>query len=132
MTRAWDSRIEEMPPEDIKKLQYKLLKTLVYKLYSFSPFYHRRMEENNVHPDDIKTIGDIQKLPFMYKKTFGTITLTRSSSHPKKNWSGTMSPRERRESPRSLVTQRGTSRTGPSRWHVLWSRAALDGAMSSR
>jgi len=68
MTRAWDPRIEEMPLENLKKLQYTLLKTLVYRLYSFSAFYHRRMEEAKVHPDDIRTLEAIQKLPFMYKR----------------------------------------------------------------
>ena len=34
----WDPRVEEMPKEELQKLQYKLLKTLVYRLYSFSPF----------------------------------------------------------------------------------------------
>ncbi|OPX66493.1 MAG: long-chain-fatty-acid--CoA ligase [Methanoregulaceae archaeon PtaB.Bin056] len=66
--RAWDPRIEEMPKADLEAMQYRLLKTLVYRLYSFSPFYHRRMEENRVHPDDIRTLGDIRKLPFMFKR----------------------------------------------------------------
>ena len=66
--RAWDPRIEEMPEGELKRLQFKLLKTLVYRVYSFSPFYHRRMKEEGVHPDDITTLDDITKLPFMYKK----------------------------------------------------------------
>ncbi|MDD1715705.1 MAG: phenylacetate--CoA ligase [Methanolinea sp.] len=65
---SWDPRIEEMPREDLRALQYKLLKTLVNRLYSFSPFYHRRMEEARVHPDDIRTLDDARKLPFMYKR----------------------------------------------------------------
>ncbi|WP_067052017.1 phenylacetate--CoA ligase family protein [Methanofollis ethanolicus] len=63
----WDPRVEEMPVEDVKKLQYRLLKTLVYRLYSFSDFYHTRMREAGVHPDDVRTLGDITKLPFMHK-----------------------------------------------------------------
>lgn len=66
--KTWDPRIEEMPKPDLEHLQYKLLKSLVYRLYSFSPFYHHRMEEAKVHPDDIRTLGDIRKLPFMYKR----------------------------------------------------------------
>jgi phenylacetate-CoA ligase len=65
--RIWDPRIEEMPAADLKKLQYRHLKTLVYRLYSFSEFYHRRMDEQKVHPDDIRSLEDITKLPFMYK-----------------------------------------------------------------
>jgi phenylacetate-CoA ligase len=64
----WDPRMEEMPPEELQRLQYRLLKTLVYRLYSFSPFYHDRMKESGVHPDDIRSLEDIRKLPFMYKR----------------------------------------------------------------
>ena len=66
--RSWDPRIEEMPVPELKKLQYRLLKTLVYRLYSFSPFYHDRMVQHKVHPDDIKELADVKKLPFMFKK----------------------------------------------------------------
>jgi phenylacetate-CoA ligase len=64
----WNPRIEEMPVPELKKLQYRLLKTLVYRLYSFSPFYHDRMKEAKVHPDDITSLADVTKLPFMVKK----------------------------------------------------------------
>ncbi|MDD3621790.1 MAG: phenylacetate--CoA ligase [Methanofollis sp.] len=64
----WDPRAEEMPATELKRLQYRLLKTLVYRLYSFSDFYHARMREANVHPDDIRTLADITRLPFMYKR----------------------------------------------------------------
>jgi len=64
----WDPRIEEMPAEDLRKAQYKLLKSLVCRLYSFSSFYHDRMKEQQVHPDDIKELSDIRKLPFMFKR----------------------------------------------------------------
>jgi phenylacetate-CoA ligase len=64
----WDPRIEEMPKADLQRLQYKLLKSLVYRLYSFSPFYHDRMKEQNVHPDDIRELADVRKLPFMFKR----------------------------------------------------------------
>ncbi len=62
-----DQRVERMPKEDLDRLQYRLLKMLVYRLYSFSPFYHARMKEAGVHPDDIRSRDDIRLLPFMYK-----------------------------------------------------------------
>jgi phenylacetate-CoA ligase len=64
----WDSKMETMEREELERLQYRLLKTLAYRLYSFSPFYHRRMEEARVHPDDVKTLGDVVRLPFMFKR----------------------------------------------------------------
>ncbi len=66
--RCWEPRIEEMPIADLRRLQYKLLKTLVYRVYSFSQFYQSRMKEAGVHPDDINSLEDIGKLPFMHKK----------------------------------------------------------------
>ena len=68
MMVQWDPRIETMPKADIQRLQYKLLKSLVYRLYSFSPFYHDRMKEQKVHPDDIRELSDVKKLPFMFKR----------------------------------------------------------------
>jgi phenylacetate-CoA ligase len=68
MTRYWDPRIEEMPKEEIQRTQYRLLKSLVYRLYSFSEFYHQRMREAHIHPDDIRDLDDAKKLPFMYKR----------------------------------------------------------------
>jgi phenylacetate-CoA ligase len=65
--RCWDPRIEEMPRAEIERHQYRLLKALVYKLYSFSPFYHERMKGRGVHPDDIRSLADVRKLPFMVK-----------------------------------------------------------------
>ena len=64
----WDPRMEEMPEADLRKVQYKFLKSLVCRLYSFSSFYHDRMKEQNVHPDDIRDLSDIRKLPFMFKR----------------------------------------------------------------
>jgi phenylacetate-CoA ligase len=57
-----------MPKEDLQRMQYKLLKSLVYRLYSFSPFYHDRMKEQTIHPDDIRELSDVHKLPFMFKR----------------------------------------------------------------
>jgi phenylacetate-CoA ligase len=65
---CWDPRMEEMPKADLQRMQYKLLKSLVYRLYSFSPFYHDRMREHKVHPDDIRQLSDVRKLPFMFKR----------------------------------------------------------------
>ncbi|MDD1639453.1 MAG: phenylacetate--CoA ligase, partial [Methanomicrobiales archaeon] len=64
----WEPKIETMPVEDLHRMQYKLLKSLVYRLYSFSEFYHRRMEDAGVHPDDIRMLSDVKKLPFMFKR----------------------------------------------------------------
>ena len=63
----WNPKIECMPEEQLKKMQYKSLKSLVSNLYNFNKFYGDRMKENNIHPDDIKCLEDVKKLPFMHK-----------------------------------------------------------------
>ncbi len=64
----WNPKIECMPKEELKKLQYRSLKQLVNNLYSFNQFYHDRMVAQKVHPDDIQSLDDVHKLPFMFKK----------------------------------------------------------------
>ena len=66
--QSWDPRMEERSADELKRLQFKLLKTLIYRVYSFSAFYHQRMKEAGVHPDDISALSDISRLPFMFKK----------------------------------------------------------------
>ena len=63
----WNPRAEEMPLDELRRLQFKLLKSLIYRLYSFNDFYRRRMKEHEIHPDNIRTLEDVAKLPFMYK-----------------------------------------------------------------
>ncbi|GAB7015235.1 phenylacetate--CoA ligase family protein [Methanogenium cariaci] len=64
---AWDPNMELRSEAELKRMQFKLLKTLVYRLYSFSNFYHDRMVAHGVHPDDITKLTDVGKLPYMVK-----------------------------------------------------------------
>ena len=64
----WNKEIECMPQEALKKLQLDLLQKLITKLYKDNKFYHDRMVQKGVKPEDIKTLDDIVKLPFMYKQ----------------------------------------------------------------
>jgi phenylacetate-CoA ligase len=57
-----------MPVDELKALQLKQLKMLVYKLYTFSPFYRQKMKDAGVTPEDVQTLKDVRKLPFMVKK----------------------------------------------------------------
>ncbi|MBR7153464.1 MAG: phenylacetate--CoA ligase, partial [Candidatus Methanomethylophilaceae archaeon] len=64
----WNAKMECMPKAELQSLQYRELKSLVNNLYSFNHFYHDRMRDAGVHPDDINSLADISKLPFMYKQ----------------------------------------------------------------
>ncbi|HID25785.1 MAG TPA: phenylacetate--CoA ligase family protein [Thermoplasmata archaeon] len=63
----WDSKIETMPLEELKKLQLKRLKKLVKHVYDNNRFYHDGFKEKGVKPGDIKTLSDLGELPFLTK-----------------------------------------------------------------
>ncbi|MCL2712656.1 MAG: phenylacetate--CoA ligase [Methanomassiliicoccaceae archaeon] len=63
----WNEKMETMPLNEIKALQLKLLRKLVSEMYISSKFYHGKMKEAGVKPDDIQTMKDVSKLPMMKK-----------------------------------------------------------------
>lgn len=63
----WNEKIETMPKEELQKMQLELLQKLVKNTYRDSAFYRKRMDDAGVKPEDIKTLDDIRKLPFMRK-----------------------------------------------------------------
>ncbi|HJJ47938.1 MAG TPA: phenylacetate--CoA ligase [Methanocorpusculum sp.] len=65
--KYFNEKIETMSKADTEALQYRELKTLVSRLYKTSPFYSKKMKDAGVRPDDIKSISDISRLPFMKK-----------------------------------------------------------------
>ncbi len=63
----WNERIETMPREELEKLQLSLLKAKVREMYDKSPFFHDRMREAGVLPEDIDSFEAFRKVPFMRK-----------------------------------------------------------------
>ncbi|MBQ3416469.1 MAG: phenylacetate--CoA ligase [Ruminococcus sp.] len=56
-----------MPVAEIKKLQeYKLIRQ-VRRTYENVPYYRNLMDQKGVKPEDIRTLEDIAKLPFLSK-----------------------------------------------------------------
>ena len=56
-----------MPRKELKNLQLKRLKETVKRVYDSVPFYRKKFKELSITPEDIKTIKDVQKLPFTTK-----------------------------------------------------------------
>ena len=54
--------------KELADLQLKGLKWTVNHAYRGSPFYRKRLEERGVEPGDIRTLKDLQKLPFTTAK----------------------------------------------------------------
>ncbi|RLG64655.1 phenylacetate--CoA ligase, partial [archaeon] len=63
----YDPKIETMPLRDLKELQLRRLKQVVRYAYERNRFYHDRFKEHGVKPDDIKSLDDLKKLPFLTK-----------------------------------------------------------------
>ena len=68
MERYYSPEIETAPREKIVALQNGRLAATVRRVYENVPFYRNKMEQSGVTPDDIRTIDDLHKLPFSYKK----------------------------------------------------------------
>ena len=63
----YQKEIETMSREDMKKLQSEKLVKQVKHVYDNVPYYRNLMDEKGVSPDDIKSIDDLHKLPFLTK-----------------------------------------------------------------
>lgn len=63
----YQKEIETMPYEEMKKLQSERLVKQVRHVWKNVPYYRSLMEEKGVTPDDIKSVDDLHKLPFLTK-----------------------------------------------------------------
>ena len=63
----WNEEIETMPREELEKLQLRLIQDKVREMYQKSEFFHKRMEEAGLTPDDIDSFEAFRKIPFMRK-----------------------------------------------------------------
>lgn len=61
------SAMDFLPREQMRALQSQRLREIVKLSYAKVPLYRTRMDELGVGPEDIETIADIAKLPFMQK-----------------------------------------------------------------
>ncbi|MBP1534044.1 MAG: phenylacetate--CoA ligase [Ruminococcus sp.] len=63
----WNKEIETMERDEMKALQSERLAKQVKHVWDNVPYYRHLMEEKGVCPDDIKSIDDLHKLPFISK-----------------------------------------------------------------
>ena len=66
--KMFQPEIETMSREELKELQLKNLQWQVKRVYENVQMYRERMQEAGIHPDDIKELSDISKLPFTTKQ----------------------------------------------------------------
>ena len=63
----YDEKHECASPEDMRSLQLSKLKKIVEYAYENVPFYKKKYDAAGVKPGDIKTLKDIERLPFVEK-----------------------------------------------------------------
>jgi len=66
----FDQKVETASREEIEVLQFRKLETLLKKVYATNPFYRSKFENFSVTPSDIRSLDDLQRLPFTVKKEF--------------------------------------------------------------
>jgi len=66
-SKYWNEKIETMSVQDLRKHQLDKLKKQVKHCYDNSMFYRKKFKDAGLQPDDIKTLEDIQKIPFTVK-----------------------------------------------------------------
>ena len=67
MERYFQEEIECASRERIKEIQDEKIKKQIEHVWNDVPYYRKKMEEKGVTPEDIKSIDDLHKLPFLSK-----------------------------------------------------------------
>ena len=67
MENYFQKEIECASREEIVAIQNKKLVEQVHHVWENVPYYRKKMEEAGVTPEDIKSIDDLHKLPFLSK-----------------------------------------------------------------
>ncbi|GAC1350418.1 MAG: phenylacetate--CoA ligase [Ktedonobacteraceae bacterium] len=67
--RYFNAEIETLPKDKLQALQLQRLQIMVERAYSHNKFYRQLYDQAGVKPATIRTLADIQKLPFLEKKT---------------------------------------------------------------
>ena len=67
MSKYYQPEIETASVEELRKIQNEKLVKQVKQVYENVKYYRDLMDEKGVTPDDIKSIDDLHKLPFLTK-----------------------------------------------------------------
>ena len=63
----WNT-VESASREAIEAIQLKRLQETARRVYALSPFYKEKFEERGITPEDIRSLEDLQRLPFTRKQ----------------------------------------------------------------
>ncbi|NLV68544.1 MAG: phenylacetate--CoA ligase [Spirochaetes bacterium] len=64
----FNKEIESMPEKKMKELQLERLKWSVNHAYTNVPFYKKKFDAAGFHPDQLKSLDDMKRVPFLTKQ----------------------------------------------------------------
>ena len=64
----YNEEFETLPREALKALQVKRLQQVLQRVYHTVGFYKKALDAAKIKPDDIKSIADMKKLPFITRQ----------------------------------------------------------------
>lgn len=65
--KIWDPLYECMPREDLEQLQLERMQATLNRVYKSVTCYKKKFDEAGINPEDIRSFGDLAKLPFTTK-----------------------------------------------------------------
>lgn len=63
----WNPEMECLPTDQLHDLQLDRLRATLARVDERLPFYHQRFEAAGIQPDDIHSLEDVRRLPFLMK-----------------------------------------------------------------
>jgi phenylacetate-CoA ligase len=64
----WNPKNETLPREELQALQLLKLRRMCEWAYANAPFHRRKFDEASFHPEQLKTLDDIRRIPFMTRE----------------------------------------------------------------
>jgi phenylacetate-CoA ligase len=64
----WNKESETMSRDEMRRLQENRLQEVIRSVYEKVPFYRQNMDKAGVRPGSVKTLKDIEQLPFTVKQ----------------------------------------------------------------
>ena len=68
----WNPKNETLARDDLHRLQLLKLQRLAAWSYEGSPFHRRKFDEAGFHPEQLKSLDDIRRIPYMTREEWMT------------------------------------------------------------
>jgi len=68
MANYFNEEFETLPRAALEALQLKRLQAVVARVYAQVPFYRQSFDQAGIRPEDVKSLADLQRLPFTTKQ----------------------------------------------------------------